>query len=169
MRKSILTLLVLALLIGTVACNGTDAPTATSAPAATDIPQPTDDPADSGDDAPAADNAVRAIIFFSPTCPHCETVIQNLLIPMIEEYGQDTLIIVAIDTSTESGQAIYQSAIEAFQIPDDRRGVPTLIIEDTVLVGSGEIPDQFPGLVEDALNASGTDWPAIPGFEPPAG
>jgi len=88
---------------------------------------------------------------------------------MIEEYGQDTLIIVAVDTYTDSGQALYQSAIEAFQIPDSRRGVPTLIIENTVLVGSGEIPDQFPGLVETALNSGGTDWPAIPGFEPPAG
>jgi hypothetical protein len=35
-----------------------------------------------------------------------------------------------------------------------------------VLVGSVEIPDQFPGIVREGL-ASGIDWPAIPGFVPP--
>jgi uncharacterized membrane protein len=44
--------------------------------------------------------------------------------------------------------------------------VPTLIVGDTVLVGSGEIPEQFPALVETLLANSGMDWPAIPGFAP---
>jgi len=43
-------------------------------------------------------------------------------------------------------------------------GVPTLIIDDTVLVGSLEIPEQFPGLVERYLSEGGVHWPDIPGL-----
>jgi uncharacterized membrane protein len=85
---------------------------------------------------------------------------------MVEEHGQ-RLQIVAIDTSQAGGQALYQSAIEHFEIPEDRLGVPTLIVDDTVLVGSGEIPALFPGIVDQGLS-TGIDWPAIPGFAPPA-
>jgi len=82
---------------------------------------------------------VRAILFYSPTCPHCHEVIQNMLIPMLEEYG-DRLLVIGVDTTQENGGFLYHNAIEHFQIPEERRGVPTLIVNETVLVGSGEIP-----------------------------
>lgn len=106
---------------------------------------------------------VRAVLFYSPTCPHCHLVIQEVLIPMSEQYG-DKLQVLGVDTSQPSGGQLYQLAIERFDIPDARRGVPTLIIGDTVLVGSREIPDQFPGLVEEYLAAEGMDWPDMPEF-----
>jgi uncharacterized membrane protein len=108
---------------------------------------------------------VRAVLFFSPTCPHCHLVIQELLIPMVDEYG-DRLTIIGIDTTQPDGGALYQAAIEHYQIPAERRGVPTLIVNDMVLVGSGEIPDKFPGLVEEGLASGGFAWPDIPGFQP---
>ncbi len=111
-----------------------------------------------------ADDMVHAILFYSPTCPHCHTVINEDLPPLLEQYPQQ-LRIIGIDISQPEGQKLYQSAIEALQIPDDRRGVPTLVIGDRVLVGSVEIPGQLPGLVESYLEQGGVDWPAIPGFE----
>ena len=30
---------------------------------------------------------IRAILFYSPTCSHCENVIQNELPPLIDQYG----------------------------------------------------------------------------------
>jgi uncharacterized membrane protein len=109
---------------------------------------------------------VRAVLFYSPTCPHCHQVINEVLLPMVEEHG-DRLQVVAIDVSQAGGQALYQSAIEHFAIPEERLGVPTLIVGDTVLVGSGEIPDQFPDILGEGLVA-GIDWPAIPDFVPPS-
>jgi uncharacterized membrane protein len=109
---------------------------------------------------------VRAILFYSPTCPHCHQVINEVLLPMVEEHGE-RLQIVAIDVTQAGGQQLYQSAIEHFQIPEERLGVPALVVGDVVLVGSGEIPDQFPVIVNEA-KATGLDWPAIPGFVPPA-
>lgn len=108
---------------------------------------------------------VKAVLFFSPTCPHCHLVIKELLVPMVDEYG-DRLVIIGIDTSQPDGGQLYQAAIEHYQIPPERRGVPTLIIKDIVLVGSGEIPEKFPGLVEAGLATGGITWPDIPGFEP---
>jgi uncharacterized membrane protein len=107
--------------------------------------------------------AVRALLFYSPTCPHCHQVIENVLLPMVTTY-QDQLQILAVDVSGQSGSALYQEAVAHFQIPDDRLGVPTLIVGDTVLVGSIEIPEQFPGIVEEALAAEGVDWPTMPGL-----
>lgn len=39
-----------------------------------------------------------------------------------------------------------------------------LIVGDAVLVGSEEIPQQFPSLIEKHLAEGGIDWPAIPGL-----
>lgn len=109
----------------------------------------------------AEEPVVHAVLFYSPTCPHCHKVITEDLIPLLEQYG-DRLAILGIDTSTAQGQEIYLTAIDHFQIPDERRGVPTLIVGSTVLVGSYEIPQHFPGVVEIGLSEGGIDWPDIP-------
>ena len=106
---------------------------------------------------------VRAVLFYSPTCPHCEKVIQSILPPLLEKYG-DQLKIVAINTTTQKGNELFQTAISQYNIEKERQGVPFLVIEDTVLVGEGEIPAQFPGIIESALARGGTDWPDIPGL-----
>lgn len=108
---------------------------------------------------------VQAVLFYSPSCPHCHDVIQNLLVPLIDEYG-DQLQIIGVDTSQPEGGQLYQIAIEHYQIPQQRRGVPTLIVGDVVLVGSGEIPAEFPTLVDDFLAEGGIGWPDMPGFAP---
>ena len=113
-----------------------------------------------------AEPVVRAVLYYSPTCPHCHQVINEVLIPMVEEH-ETRLQIVAIDVSQPGGQMLYQSAVEHFEIPEERLGVPALVVGDIVLVGSVEIPEQFPGIVREGL-ATGIDWPAIPGFVPPA-
>jgi uncharacterized membrane protein len=59
---------------------------------------------------------------------------------------------------------LYQAAIERYGITEERRGVPTLIVGDVVLVGSLEIPQQLPDLVENYLAQGGVDWPDIPGL-----
>ncbi|MFN2143636.1 MAG: vitamin K epoxide reductase family protein [Candidatus Promineifilaceae bacterium] len=104
---------------------------------------------------------VQVVLFYSPTCPHCHQVITEFLIPLQETYG-DQLSILGIDTSEQAGQTLYSLAVEHYQIPDNRIGVPTLIVGNTILVGSAEIPDQFPGILEKGLLAGGIGWPDIP-------
>lgn len=133
---------------------------------------------------------VRAILFYSPTCPHCHQVMTQdlptvwanhngwdevLHVPTVqgeEDIGPaifgllgEQLELLYINTYTALGNQIYTSAVDRLAIPQNRLGVPTLIIADTVLVGSGEIPAQFPGLVEQGLSQGGVDWPDIPGLQ----
>jgi uncharacterized membrane protein len=112
---------------------------------------------------PANAPTVQAILFYSPTCPHCHTVIDNVLPPLARQYG-DQLQILGIDASQPIGGALYQAAIDEFNISAQRRGVPTLIVGDVVLVGGQEIPQQLPGLIEAGLAAGGVGWPTIPGL-----
>jgi uncharacterized membrane protein len=111
----------------------------------------------------AADEpVVRAVLFFHPNCPHCEQVMTEDLPPLVAKHGT-RLQIAVVDVSGEAGSALYEAAVTRFGL-NDRRGVPTLIVGETVLVGSGEIPALFPTLVDELLASGGVDWPDVPGL-----
>jgi uncharacterized membrane protein len=112
----------------------------------------------------ASTPVVQAILFYSPTCGHCHKVITEDLPPLTEKYG-DQLQIIGIDVTVQEGQNLYQAAIKHFNIPDARLGVPTLVVGDTFLVGSQEIPEKFPELIKQGLAAGGIGWPDIPGLQ----
>lgn len=104
---------------------------------------------------------VRAILFYSPTCPHCQQVINETLLPMMEQYGQQ-LQIIGLDVTQQNGQTLFLSALQKFNL--QQGGVPFLVVDDTYLIGSLDIPEKFPGLVESYLTQGGVDWPDIPGL-----
>jgi len=104
---------------------------------------------------------VRAVLFYSPTCGHCAIVINEVLPPLIDQYG-DQLEMIGINVGTQEGVELFQLFLDDWNIPEDRYGVPALVVGSTHLVGSGEIPEQFPGIIAEGLKAGGIDWPAIP-------
>ena len=128
---------------------------------------------------------VQAVMYFSPTCPHCHTVITESLPPLFDQNGgmpvttydeslpaeevafylmsNGQLQILFVDTSISDGQAMFQA--DSIRLDLDRAGVPRLDIMDTYLVGSADIPDQFPDMVADGLAGDGVSWPEIPGLE----
>jgi uncharacterized membrane protein len=133
---------------------------------------------------------VRAVIFYSPSCPHCHTVINEVLPPLWNIYGgeierlyvpplieeQDLgpplvelngaqLEILYVNTWSSLGQQLFQAAVERFDIPPEEQAVPTLIVGETRLLGSGDIPKLFPGIVELGLTQGGIDWPDLAGLE----
>jgi uncharacterized membrane protein len=107
---------------------------------------------------------VRAILFYSPTCGHCQYVITEVLPPLLEKYG-DQIKIIGINIGTQEGQSLYLAFCSAWKIPDERRGVPNLVVGNISLVGSGEIPEKFPGIVENGIQTGGIAWPDIPGLD----
>jgi uncharacterized membrane protein len=106
---------------------------------------------------------VRGVLFYSPNCSHCQAVIQTHLPPIFEKYGSQ-LEIFGVDVNQPEGLTLYQAAIERFQIPGERVGVPTLIVGSDIMVGDHEIPELLPGLVDKKLAQGGEDWPDIPGL-----
>lgn len=112
----------------------------------------------------ASDPVVRAVLFFSPTCGHCEKVIQQDLPPLQARFGE-RLVIARINVTEPAGQQLYQATVARFNVPDERLGVPTLVVGQEYLVGSTEIPERFPEIIEINL-ATGVAWPDLPGLEP---
>jgi uncharacterized membrane protein len=108
---------------------------------------------------PAA--VVHAVLFYSPTCPHCHKVMTVDLPPLVQRYGTQ-LQIATVNVTTAGGQALYQATVAHFALPDSRLGVPALVVGSRVLVGSQEIPDELPGLVDRGLAAGGIGWPDVP-------
>ena len=104
---------------------------------------------------------VHAVLFYSPNCGHCHLVITESLPPLFEQYGEQ-LTIVGVDVTQPDGQALFLAALQYFNL--ESGGVPFLVIGDTYLVGSIDIPEKFPGLIEQYLAQGGVDWPAIPGL-----
>lgn len=104
---------------------------------------------------------VRAIMFWMNGCPHCHEVLENVLPPLQEKYDAQLEIRLVEVVNTEDVRYLHAVA-KTFGIPIDRANVPFLIIGDHVLIGSQQIPDELPGLIEDFLAQGGVDWPAIP-------
>jgi len=103
---------------------------------------------------------VHAVMFWMDGCPHCQQVLDNVLPPLQEKYGdQFKLQLVELVTS-EDVDRLYQLAA-AYKIPKEQAGVPFLVIGDRVLIGSGEIPAELPGLIESYLASGGVALPDI--------
>jgi uncharacterized membrane protein len=112
-----------------------------------------------GGTAAAEEPVVRAVFFYSPTCGHCHQVMTQTLPPIEERYG-DQLRILEIDTSTELGAELFQAAVETYQ--PGLIGVPMLVVGDEVMVGSVQIPQEFPDLIQHYLANGGAAWPDLP-------
>ena len=111
----------------------------------------------------ADEPVVRAVLLWSETCPHCHVVLNETLPPLQEQYGHQ-LEVLTINAADPSQYELIVALTQAFQVPPDRRVVPMLFIGDTMLVGSQEIPERLPGLIEQHLAAGGVDYPAVPGL-----
>ena len=141
----------------------------------------------SADDGPV----VQAVLFYSPSCGHCHKIIQENLPLLYEKHNSqeewfvvgeppgeetselppivgligDTLQILYINAATALGGELFGNALIQFEVPENRYGVPNLFIGETELVGSLEIPELLPGLIDEALEQGGVAWPGIPGLE----
>ncbi len=123
--------------------------------------------ADTGSETDGQDEvseSVRVLFLTSPICPFCATVDERDLRPLEDEYG-DRLQILRVDTTTEEGGQLLRQTWQIFSVDRRRQGVPTVVIDDHLLVGAGEIPERLPGLIDEYLATGGVDWPDIPGVE----
>ena len=132
---------------------------------------------------------VQAVLFYSPFCGHCHKVINEDIPPLSAQYNQqvvwkqvpeetreesggaptfvalegDSLQILFVNTTTPIGSELFGQAIAEYKIPEPV-GVPTLIVGDQYMIGSTDIPAQFPDLIAAGLEAGGIEWPTIRGL-----
>ena len=112
----------------------------------------------------AQEPVIHAVLMFSPSCPHCMTVINEILPQLDQQYGNQ-LVVFGISTYTNEGHQLYENTVLAFTMPEERQGVPALVVGDQVLVGAYEIAEIFPQIIEEGLQNGGLDWPDIPGLQ----
>ncbi len=110
----------------------------------------------------AQEPVVNAVLFFSPTCPACHQVMTNDLPPLKELYGE-RLQILEVNVLSPDGGRIYGEYLQQYNVPDDKVGVPALVVGDLFMVGTAEIPQLFPPAIEANLAAGGLDWPPLTG------
>jgi len=116
---------------------------------------------------------VRMVYFTSESCPHCRTVVEEVLTPLQAEYGDQLRIkVVDIYDPDQPGNidpTNYEMLIHAekmFDVPPEEQGLPMLIVGGQVLIGEDEITkDKLRCLLDTCLGATGTSWPNIPGLE----
>jgi uncharacterized membrane protein len=136
-------------------------------------------------DATGEEPVARGVLFFSPSCPHCEKVITEHIPGIFETFGgapallfdkalpstdvafylmtNGTLQILFVDVTSEAGTTMF--AEDAQRLGIVRPGVPRLDIGDDHLTGSAEIPERLPGIIEAGLASGGIAWPAVPAIE----
>jgi hypothetical protein len=98
---------------------------------------------------------VKVILFYSPTCPHCREVLSDVLPVLQARYGTQ-LEVRLYDLTTQSGYQVFMALLE--QNPNLPTSVPQLYIDQSILVGSDQIRDNLPSLIEACLARGGCDW-----------
>lgn len=109
-----------------------------------------------------SDKVVRTVLFYSPNCPHCHVVRTETLPKLRSTYGK-RLVVAEIDTTSSEGRAVWQAVVTLYNPPIV--GVPTLLVGEHILIGSVDIPQSLPGIIDAYLDAGGVGWPDVPGLE----
>lgn len=99
-------------------------------------------------------DTVFAILFYSPSCPHCHTVIDEHLPVMDAEFG-DQLQVIGINVTVPAGGALFNAACDAFDTQNRCGGVPMMLIGETIMIGSYEIPTLAPDLIREGIANGG--------------
>jgi len=107
---------------------------------------------------------VRIVYFYAEDCPHCIAIVNDLLQPLREQHG-DSLEIKMIEISAPEQYRLLLQAEALYGVTPEQRGLPTLILNDEVMIGEAQIRERLACLVDSCAVAGGTEWPAISGLQ----
>jgi cytochrome c biogenesis protein CcdA/thiol-disulfide isomerase/thioredoxin len=110
----------------------------------------------------AGHNVINVLYFYSFDCNHCQAVKDELLVPMEQDYGKN-LNILYIEIGSAKNYELLIDLEVYYEIPAEKRAIPTMVIGDTILIGENEIRNQFPSIVDENLE-TGINWTSLPGF-----
>jgi hypothetical protein len=77
---------------------------------------------------------VRAVMFWADGCPHCHTVIDEVLPPLQSRYAGQ-LDVQLVEISSPATEQYFLQLEEQYQVPARMRGVPALFIGDRLPAG----------------------------------
>ena len=113
---------------------------------------------------PDVEGAVHAIYFYANDCPHCIDVLDTLIRSLQSEYG-DLLDIRLLEIGIPEYYEAMLLIESCCEVDPSERSIPSLVIDDQILIGETEIREQFPTLVEEGIAAGGVPFPDIDGLD----
>ena len=111
-------------------------------------------------------NVAHAAFFYSPSCPHCKVVEEEVFPPLQSKYGPQ-LEIQAFNVRDRADYEVFLDleARHGADIPE----VPVIFMGEAVMVGEDVIRDRLEGQIEACLQAGGCPPPtqaSSPGMTP---
>ena len=114
---------------------------------------------------PCDPSAVHGLYFYSTDCPHCMEVLEEVILPMQDEFGTK-LDIRLVEIDYADNYELLINAEEYYGVKAEERAIPTLIIDSQTLIGEDAIRADMRDIVEQGILNGGIDWPDIPDFDP---
>jgi len=110
------------------------------------------------------EGAVQVLYFYSNDCPHCLAIIDDVISPMQAEIG-DLLDIRLLNISKPEYYEAMLVIEDHYEVGASERSIPTLIINDHILIGETDIREEFPDIVQEGLDQGGLLIPDIEGLD----
>lgn len=107
----------------------------------------------------AEEPVARFFVFEAQDCAHCQTVKEEVLIPLSSDQYGDQVEIRFFDIGALENYEVMVRLEGEYGI-SGLAAIPLVFIGDQVLVGEEEIRDRLPGLVEQYLAAGGCEFPS---------
>ena len=128
-------------------------------------PMPFVGPVPSDAPVPEVEGQVHGLYFYAEECPHCQSVFEEVIKPLQDEFGV-LLDMRMLKVDEPECYELLINAEEICQIAAGERGLPTLMISDQILIDEEEIKNRLPDIVRQAIAAGGLDWPDLPCLDP---
>jgi uncharacterized membrane protein len=104
---------------------------------------------------------VHIVLFWSNNCSYCSQVLTNTL-PTLQEKYNSQLSILLIELATAEDIDHLYTLGSALGLTKEQVSVPFLLIDRTVLIGTNDIHDKVPDLIEKYLSTGGLEYPDLP-------
>jgi uncharacterized membrane protein len=104
---------------------------------------------------------VQAVMFWMDGCPHCHEVLDYVLPPLQQQYG-DQLDILLVELKTMADTDRLYALGQTLGLAPEEIGVPFLLMGDDVLIGSDQVREFLPDLIKSYLAAGGVAYPGYP-------
>lgn len=107
---------------------------------------------------------VHILYFYAFDCTHCAAVEEDVLTSLRAQYGAQ-LDVRMVEISSPVNYELLIRAEEDFGVSAAERGLPTLLVGDTVLIGEDAVRAQLVKIVADGVARGGIGLPHLPGLE----
>ncbi len=111
------------------------------------------------------ENMIHILYFFRYECSHCQVILQEVILPLEQQYGS-RLDIRKLEIGTAEYYELLNLVENSFNVSAESRGIPTLVIGNEIMIGEETIREKLENSIESGIAAGGIAWPQLEGLDP---